>query len=111
MAELIVATLLAAALWIQRPLRIWLRRKKASSGSPNRRALARWQELALLYRRLGRTPPKNLEELAQKARFSQHELTAGELQALDAGLETVRTLCGEKPWYKRLVDRWFYAAY
>ena len=95
----------------QRHVRLARRRKKAASGSYNRRALARWQELELLYRRLGQKPPGNLEELAQKARFSQHELTARELKTLDAAAGEARALCGQKPWYQRLVDRYFYAAY
>lgn len=108
---LIIGAVLMAALLGQRSWRIGLRRRRAASGSSNQRALVRWQELELLYRRLGRIPPRELEELAQKARFSQHQLTEGELQVLDIGLETARTLCRQRPWHRRLVDRWFYAAY
>lgn len=102
---------LLAALAGQRWLRLELRRRRAGAGSPNRRALARWRELELLYRRIGQQPPEELEALAQKAKFSQHRLTARELQALDAGIRTARELCRKKPWYQRLADRFIFAAY
>lgn len=111
MAALILGSVSVAFVWGQRRLRLGLRQKKAAAGSYNQRVLAKWQELELLYRRLGKTPPDGLEVLAQKARFSQHRLTAGELQAMDAGLAEARALCREKPWHQRLIDRWVYAAY
>lgn len=95
----------------QRQLRLSSRRRKAGMGSHNRRALARWQELERLYRRLGIAPPEELEALAQKAKFSQHQLTPRELQSLDAGVRTARGLCRKKPWYQRLIDQYIYAAY
>lgn len=100
-----------AAVWGQRWLRLRLRRHKRRTGNSNSRALARWRELELLYRRLGETPPEELEALAQKARFSQHALTVSELQTLDAGLRTARSLCRKKSWPRRLIDQYFYAAY
>lgn len=103
--------MLSAALSGQRQLRLHLRRSNAGTGSNNRRALARWRELELLYRRLGQQPPEELEALAQKARFSQHHLTVRELQVLDAGLRTARGLCRKKPWYQKLIDQYIYAAY
>ncbi len=101
----------AILIWGQSRLRLRLRRRKAEALSHNRRGLAKWQELERLYGRLGQTPPKDLEELAQKARFSQHELTAEELLRLDAGREEALELCRKKPWFRRLADRYFYAAY
>ena len=95
----------------QRQLRLSLRRKQAGKGSSNRRALARWRELELLYRRLGTAPPEELEALAQKAKFSQHQLTGQELQTLNAGLRTARSLCRNKAWYLRLIDQYIFAAY
>ena len=115
-----VKSLLAWLLWLgvaaaavnwQRELRLRLRRKKLRSGCANSRALARWREVELLYRRLEKTPPEELEALAQKARFSQHSLTAEELLALDAGVRSARGACRQKPWYQRLIDRYIYAAY
>lgn len=100
-----------AAVWGQRQLRLMLRKRKAGTGNRNRRGLARWRELELLYRRLGKKPPEELLCLAQKARFSQHELTGQELQALEAGLRTARELSLEKPWYQRLLDQYIFAAY
>lgn len=50
-------------------------------GAPNRRALERWRQVCFLARLLDAKPPKELEMLAQKARFSQHTLTDRELSA------------------------------
>lgn len=105
-----IAAVLAAVSG-QRQLRLRLRRMKGGRDGNNCRALARWQELELLYRRLGQQTPEELEALAQKAKFSQHQLTAQELQMLNAGIRVARSLCRKKPWYKRLADQYLYAAY
>lgn len=102
---------LAAAVPVQRVLRLNYRRKRKNQGSPNRRALARWQEAELLYRRLGQQPPEELEALAQKARFSQHTLTEEELRCFDRHLALAKNACREKPWYRRLADKYWFAAW
>lgn len=100
-----------ALLHIQRILRIRWWRAKCHRGSPNARALARWRVLEMLYRRLGALPPEELRVLAEKARFSQHRLTPEELQSLDWGIRTAEAQCRARPWYRRLVDRYLFAAY
>lgn len=108
---LLALGLSAGAVILQRVLRLRLRQKRMRGGKANQRALARWREAELLYRRLGKSPPIELEKLAQKARFSQHTLTAEELRIFDSHLEQARNACREKPWYLRLVDRYVFAAY
>lgn len=112
--------LLTALLWLalgagavswQRTCRLRLRRKKLRTGSTNAQAIARWREAELLYRRLGQTPPRELAELAQKAKFSQHTLTAEELQIFEGYLRSARKACRERPWYARLADRYIFALY
>ena len=68
--------------WGQYILRRQRKRRKMDSGPMNRRALARWKQVRLYARLLKLPIPKELEELAEKARFSQHTLTAEELGVL-----------------------------
>ena len=61
-------------------------------GTPNERALARYRQAGFLARLLGMKLPGELEELAQKARFSQHTLTDRELS--DFGIWYRQALTG-----------------
>jgi len=96
--------LLAAAvlaLWTQYTVRLRLRLKKQRTGPKNAQALARWQEIWRLGRLLKNTPPEDLLELAEKARFSQHTLTKDELFALGQYLQQQRQSVQKQPFWKR----------
>ena len=94
--------MLTALLWIlagfacllgligQWQLRLWLRRRKLQKGDANRRALARWVLLEQMAALAGETPPEELHQLAQKAKFSQHTLTVEELVVLDRQISHLR---------------------
>ena len=101
--------LLAAGLWlavlIQRPIRIALRRR-AFAGGPNRRALGLWHDVEALSRLLGREPPEELLELAQKAKFSQHRLTKEELRRFTDWLSEARQELNTRPLLSRLWCRY-----
>ena len=99
------------ALWGQYRLRRKLRRAACRRGSPNAQALARWRETERLAKLLKESPPGELMALAQKARFSQHTLTAGELRAFDTYFRTAENRLARKPWCLRLVYRYVFAAY
>lgn len=101
--------LIPAALAGQSELRRRLRRQALRRGNPNRRALALWREITLLAGVLKTQPPKQLEALAQKARFSQHTLTGQELKLFDAWLREGRRQFRERPWYWKLLMRTLYA--
>ena len=53
--------------------------------------------------------PVTLEALAQKAKFSQHTLTAEELEQFTAYLTDARHQLEQKPLYLRLVYMYLYA--
>ena len=93
----------------QRRLRRTLRRAACRRGDPNTQALARWRETEKLAKLLKEPPPAELAALAQKAKFSQHTLTAEELCAFDAYLRTAARRFGDKPWYLRLVYKYVFA--
>lgn len=95
-------TLAAAMLLGQRYLRLQLRNRRFTRGTPNARALARWRELERLCRMLKQEPDDSLVSLAKKAKFSQHTLTEGELSTLDAALEAAQSRLRAKPWPQRL---------
>lgn len=94
----------AAALLIvgQYSLRRRLRRKRLFGGAPNAQALARWQEALRYGRILKAEPPQTLMELAEKAKFSQHTLSAEELAVFDAWLQQASSALQKKPLPIRL---------
>jgi len=108
---MLILGLLILAVPVQRVLRLRYRQKRRNEGGSNDRAMARWREAERLFGRLGQAPPEELEALAQKARFSQHTLTEEELRCFDRHLALAKNACREKPWYRRLVDRYWFAAY
>lgn len=93
----------------QRRLRRRLRRRRWENGTPNARALACWQEAELLAKLLRQAPPQDLEELAQKAKFSRHTLSPEELAQYERFRRAARKSLRQKPWYLRAVYRYFYA--
>lgn len=98
-----------AALFGQYSIRKAIRRRRMRSGQRNKRALCMWQEVKRMARITGRTAPAELRELAEKAKFSQHTLTAAELQEFALWLEQARNDLQEKPWIARLAIRLIWA--
>lgn len=80
-------------------LRLRLQRRALEKGPVNIRAVKLWREIVRLSRLLKRRPPQKLFQLAQKAKFSQHVLTAQELAQLTEALDTCRQALKAKPWY------------
>lgn len=101
----------AAAVAGQWKLRLYLRQKRRIRGSCNEQALTRWRETVRLAKLLRQTPPEQLHQLAQKAKFSQHQLTREELQCFDAYLAQCVALIREKPAVVRLIFRLVLAVY
>lgn len=107
----IVIPLLILAIPGQWRIRLSIRRRKWESGDPNSCALAMWQDAERFSQVLGQTVPKPLEELAQKASFSQHTLTLEELQLFRDYLSDAEKLCREKPIWRQFVWRVVKAIY
>lgn len=102
----------AAALMVgQRWFRLNLRRSRCREGAPNQRALYLWREVQIFGKMLKVPIPEILEELAQKAKFSQHTLTEQELELFENYLCSARDLCRSKPWYLKILYRWVYVLY
>lgn len=100
----------AAAAVLQSRFRLALRRRRRT-GTPNRRALGCWREAELLAKLCRQRPPGDLEQLALKAKFSQHTLTEQELAKMQAYIDSATQRLKQRPWYRRLVYRLIHAAW
>ncbi len=100
--------LLLAAQYI---LRVRLRWMQLHRGDTNRQALARWRYGRLLAWLRQEDIPESLTELAKKARFSQHQLTAAELQVFADYFAESIGLLRKKNFLWRLLYRLILAAW
>lgn len=101
--------LAAAAVYAQSELRRRMLEKNWNRGRPNERALRRWTQVRALSRLVKLPIPEELEALAQKAKFSQHTLTAEELARFDAFRKTVRQAIAAMDPLKRWAIRLLFA--
>lgn len=108
---LAAAALLVALIVGQWRLRVHLRRRSRQRGTPNERALCCWQQVTLYCRALGEKPDPALRTLAQKAKFSQYELTDEELQQFERYFKQSTKRLRQKPLLLRLVYRLVFALY
>ena len=108
---LLLLPLLLLVLPVQRSARLHLRRRRQQSGTTNDQALQRFREAERLARLLKETPAEELIDLAQKAKYSQHEITSEELQHFDSYCRSCLRRLKEKPLYRQLIYRYFHAAY
>ena len=93
----------------ERLLRIQLRRRGQTRGTSNHRAAACCREIQLLTGLLKQPIPEEVEELTQKALFSQHTLTREELNIFQACQSACRRALRKAPWWKKLAYRYWYA--
>lgn len=103
--------LMPAAIVLQRILRLLLRHRRQHTGSPGSQAVARWAEAALHAALLREMPPEHLRALAEKAVFSQHSLTAEDLQSFTRYRRSCCLAFRRRPLYRRFIDRYYYCAY
>lgn len=90
-------------------LRMRLRRWDQHRGSPNRMALRRWREAERLGKLLQEPPPREIKNLALKAKFSQHTLTEEELETMEKWLIQTKAALREKPKYLWPLYRYVFA--
>ena len=109
-ANALIGILLAAALIAgQYILRRRLRLRMMSTGNVNRRALEQWREIVRLCRILKCSPPEQLLELAEKAKFSQHNLTAEERKEFRLFIDQAEAALAKKPFLLRTLIRLIWA--
>lgn len=88
--------LAAALLWGQRYLRMYLSRPR---GSTNRQAVQLWREITRCARWSGMQPGEQEEEIALRAKFSNHTLAPEELAPLQEFLQNQVGLLRDRRWY------------
>ena len=92
-------------------LRVALRLHRRNRGRKNARALARWREVELHCRVRKEEPEQKLYQLAQKARFSQHTITAEELKMFDNWLNGSKSVILRLNIWKQFLATVIYALY
>ena len=103
-----LAAALLAAVIIQRAVRLMLRRRTIL-GNTNHRALVLWHDVEQVSTVLRQDPPAELLALAQKAKFSQHDLMKDELLRFTDWLDNARTELDRRPFFIRLWCRYVLA--
>lgn len=101
--------ILAACVPIQAYLRIYWKQTLWNSGRPNERTLSRWRQTRSLAKLLKQPYPEDLDNLAQKAKFSQHRIQSEELQQFEDYRLSLIELINEKAWFHRMVFKWILA--
>lgn len=96
----------------QRAIRLELRKRRLRVTEPNALALKLWREAVMLARLLGQErPPRELERLAQKAKYSQHSLTEQELEQLRVYQTEAIAQLRERPWFMQVLYQYLYVIY
>lgn len=104
LAAVAASAVLIMAVWGQYRLRLYVKMRWRGKLSSNDLAVARWQEAVRYARLLGEIADKELFDIAQKARFSQHAITAEELARFDLYAKTAK----EKLQKHSLLHRFYY---
>ena len=102
--------LLIAGVPLQSYARIYRKRLLWNRGSPNERTMARWRQTQSLAKWLKQPYPEELDNLAQKAKFSQHRMKPEELERFEDYRLQLREKVKSKPWYQRVIWKWIFAA-
>lgn len=108
------AVVLGGAAVLYLPVRRWVilsRREKAKKLPANQYGLKLWERCEELANALDAEPPKELEDIAQKARFSQHTLSGQELAALEGYVTEAIDGCRKKPLHRHLLYQYWYVLY
>ncbi len=102
----------AAAIWLliygQYKLRLKLRKRRMHTGTPNQQAVCRWRYVRRIARVSGLSAGELLP-LAEKAAFSQHQLTREELAQFDAWFPKASQALLKKPWLIQFLLRLIFA--
>lgn len=94
---------------LQRLVRIRLRRRHQAKGGNNARAAACCREIGVLSKLLKQPVPEEVLQLTEKALFSQHTLTRGELNVFLSCQASCRRALRKAAWWRRLLYRYWHA--
>lgn len=103
--------LLALLIFSQRLLRVKLHNRHLKTSDNRHQAVSLWQDILLLSRRAGLTPPEELASLVEKAVYSPHPVTSRELLLLREYRKECITALKAAPTLRQWVDKWILALY
>lgn len=95
--------LIVVCIPVQGYARISRKRILWNRGKPNARTMERWRQTRSLAKLLKQSYPEELDNLAQKAKFSQHRIQPEELKQFEYYRIFLIELLTQKPWYHRLI--------
>ena len=107
----VTALTAVVAIFVQRKVRLYLRRKKLSAGDLRRRTLAYWQEAVRFANCLEESPGQNLLDLAEKAKFSNHPMTPEDLIPFTIYLDSAKQRIRRHGFFRKLYYRFVLALY
>ena len=96
---------------LQSRLRLRAKEKARRRGSPNAQLLACWSKVELLSGRTRKKPPEPLLASAKKAKYSQHDSSPEELEAMETYLAEVIKKLRKMPLSLQFFDRIVLALY
>ncbi len=106
---LLWSALALAVIVLQASIRRTAKRERWNGKIPNETALARWRQCEFSAKMTQTAIPDKLEDIALKAKFSQHTVSGQELAEFEAFRKKLLVKIKRMPWYKRLVMRWVFA--
>lgn len=98
-----------AVIILQSSIRRTAKRERWNGKIPNDTALARFRQCEFAAKVTKTDIPDTLEEIALKAKFSQHTITQTELEEFEAFRKILLAKVKKMPWYKKLVVRLVFA--
>ena len=101
--------LLAGCIPLQAYARIYWKRMLWNRGKPNESTMTRWRQTRSLAKLLKQPYPEELDNLAQKAKFSQHRIQPEELRQFEDYRQSLVAMVAEKPWHHRMIFKWIFA--
>lgn len=107
----LVIPALILGLAVRRALVRALRESRKRRSTARKRVLLLWQEAEVLSGASGRDIPEELLELAQKARFSQHRITAMDAVPLETFCQDCIERLQKASWGKRMIDQYIFVRY
>ena len=107
----LIGFIMVILLLVQYPVRLRMQSKYLRSGDTNRRALKNWRFVCRLARLAGQAPPKEIHELALRAKFSPYILTEEDLARFDTFRSQTVSLLRRRPWWQQIYHRLLWAAY
>lgn len=100
-----------AAVFMQRAIRLSLRRKKLHTGTPKQRILAYWQEAVRFANCLQEHPGENLLQIAEKAKFSHHEPCEADIVQFENYLQGAKQRLKHHGFFRKIFYRFALALY